>query len=100
MMITFMEILEFNVSLKKNNNILQVSSVAYIRFLLLCQNGLTHILFWVSPLMNFKKRLFSNELKEVIANNGTNKGASETKLCSNVGEAHFFIPMFFSRISP
>ena len=40
---------------------------------------------WVSPLVNFKKRLFSYEHKEVIANNGTNKGASETKLCSHVG---------------
>ena len=26
---------------------------------------------WVSPLVNFKKRLFSNKDKKVIANNGT-----------------------------
>ena len=44
---------------------------------------------WVSPLVNFKKRLFSNKHKEVIANKGTNKGASETKLCSHVGEIPF-----------
>ena len=39
---------------------------------------------WVSSLLNFKKRLFSNKHMEVIANNGTNKGASETKLRSHV----------------
>ena len=41
---------------------------------------------WVSPLVNFKKSLFSNKYKEVIANNGTNKGTSETKLCSHVAD--------------
>ena len=50
----------------------------------------------VSPHVNFKKRLFSNKHKEVVANNGTNKGASETKLCSHVGETPFFIPMLVS----
>ena len=49
---------------------------------------------WVSPLVNFKKRLFSNKHKEVIDNHGTNKAASETKLCSHVEETPFFIPMF------
>ena len=44
---------------------------------------------WISPLVNFKKRLFSNRHKEVKANNGKNKGASETKLCSNIGEPNF-----------
>ena len=51
---------------------------------------------WFSPLVNFKKRIFSNKHKEVIANNGTNKGASETKLCSHVGGTPLFIPMLFS----
>ena len=46
--------------------------------------------------MNIKKRLFSNKHKEVIANNGTNKGASETTLCSHVGENFFYIPMLFT----
>ena len=55
---------------------------------------------WVSPLVNSKKRLFSNKHKKVIANNGTNKGASEMKLCSHVGETPFFIPMTVSRIFP
>ena len=50
-------------------------------FLLGCQSGLTHNFAWVSPLVNFKKRLFSNKHMEVISNNGTNKGASKTKLC-------------------
>ena len=50
---------------------------------------------WISPFVNFKKRLFSNKHKEVIANNGSNKGAIETKLCSRVGETPFFIPMLF-----
>ena len=49
--------------------------------------------------MNFKKRLFSNRHKEVIVNNGTNKGASETKLCLHVGET-FFIPILFSGFPP
>ena len=44
---------------------------------------------WVSPLVNFKKRLFSNKHKEVIANNGTNKGATEAKLGSHVGATPF-----------
>ena len=54
---------------------------------------------WVSLLVNFNKRLFSNKNKEVIANinnNEINKCASETKLCSYVGEIPFFIPMLFS----
>ena len=39
--------------------------------------------------MNFKKRLFSYKHKKVIANNGTNKGATETKLVSHVGATLF-----------
>ena len=50
---------------------------------------------WVSPLLNFKKRLFSYKHKEVITNNGTNKGASETKLRSHVGKCPFFIPRLY-----
>ena len=51
---------------------------------------------WVSPHVNFKKRLFPNKHKKVIANNGTIKGASETILCSHVGEPHFLVPVLFS----
>ena len=51
---------------------------------------------WVSPHVNFKKSLFSYKHKEVIANNGTNKGASETIPCSHIGEPHFFVPVLFS----
>ena len=48
---------------------------------------------WVSPLLNFKKRLFSYKHKEVIANNGTNKGASKTKLltCREVPLFHTYV---------
>ena len=66
-------------------------------FLHRCQSGLTHHFAWVSPLVNFKERLFSNKHKEVISNNRTNIGTSERKLCSHVGETLFFIPMLFSR---
>ena len=63
----------------------------------LCVNlGYPHFA-WVSPLVIFKKKLFSNKHKKVNANNGTNKGASEAQLCSHVGETPFFIPMLFSR---
>ena len=51
---------------------------------------------WVSPLVNIKKRLFSNKHKEVIANNGKNKGASEIKFCSYVGKTLFLTPMLLS----
>ena len=62
----------------------------------------------VSPLVNFKKRLFLNKHEEYIGNNRTNKheeymgnnrtntGASETKLCSHVEETPFFLPMLYS----
>ena len=53
----------------------------------------------VSPLVDLKKRLFSNKHMEVIANDGTNKGASEKKLCSHIEETPFFIPAIF-RNSP
>ena len=49
--------------------------------------------------MNFQKMLFSNKHKEVIVYNGTNKGASEMKLCSHVKEIPFLIPMLFSGFS-
>ena len=55
---------------------------------------------WVSPLANFKKSLFSNKHKEVIANNGTNKGASETKLFSHVGVNSLFHTYVVFQISP
>ena len=40
---------------------------------------------WVSLVVKFKKRLYSNKYKEVISNNRTYKGASETKFCSHTG---------------
>ena len=54
---------------------------------------------WVSTLVDFKKRLFSDKHKEVIANNGKNKGTSEKKFCSRVGETPFFISMLISRLT-
>ena len=55
-------------------------------------NGFCVIFAYV---LNFKKRLFCNKRKEVTTNNGTNKGASETKHCSHVAETSFFIPILF-----
>ena len=55
---------------------------------------------WVSTLLNFKKRLFSYKRKEVIANNGTNNGASETKLRSHVGKSPLFHTYVIFRKSP
>ena len=83
----------------KNNDCLYTQWIS-CNFLRSCQNGLTHHFLWVSPLVNFKKRLFSNKHKEVISNNKINEGASETKLCSHVGETPFFIPMLFSKFPP
>ena len=56
---------------------------------------LIHHFAWVSPLVNFKKKQCSNKHKEVISNNGTNKGTSETKIYLHVGKPPSFIPMFF-----
>ena len=50
--------------------------------------------------MNFKKRLCFNKGKEVIANNVTNNGASETKVCSHVGEPLFSYLCFFLDFPP
>ena len=49
----------------------------------------------VSPLVNLKERFCFFKKKEVVANNGTNKGATETKVCSHVGETPFFIYVVF-----
>ena len=64
-----------------------------VTFLPMYQSGLTHILLGLAHLRT--KRLFSNKHKEVVANKGRNKGASETKLCSHVEETSFFMPILF-----
>ena len=56
----------------------------------MCQSGLTYILLGLAHLQE-EAVFFKHE--EVIANNGTNKGASETKLHAHVGKSPFFIPM-------
>ena len=57
--------------------------------LLRFQSGLTHHFAWVSPVVVFKNRLFSNKHREVISNDGSIKVPLKRNFTHMLGKPPF-----------